>query len=81
MPTFDGKSEKFELFEDLFRMSLKIHNHPTEDDRMICFHSLMRGDALQAFIREMAHSEITWKNSDSFPKEVHKAPINGDREA
>ena len=29
MPTFDGKSEKFQLFEDLFQTSLKIHNpHP-----------------------------------------------------
>ena len=26
MPTFDGKTEKFELFEDLFQTSLKIHN-------------------------------------------------------
>ena len=26
MPTFDGKSEKFELFEDLFETSKKIHN-------------------------------------------------------
>ena len=26
MPTFDGKSEKFELFEDLFQTSLKTHN-------------------------------------------------------
>ena len=26
MPTFDGKSEKFKLFEDLFQTSLKIHN-------------------------------------------------------
>ena len=26
MPTFDGKSEKFELFENLFHRSLKIHN-------------------------------------------------------
>ena len=26
MPTFDGKSEKLELFEDLFHASLKIHN-------------------------------------------------------
>ena len=32
MPTFDGKSEKFELFEDLFRTSLKIHNQLTEED-------------------------------------------------
>ena len=30
MPTFDGKSEKFELFEDLFQINLKIHNQLTE---------------------------------------------------
>ena len=33
MPTFDGKSEKFELFEGPFQTSLKIHNQLTEDDR------------------------------------------------
>ena len=49
MPTFDGNSEKFELFEDLFQTSLKIHNQLTEDDRINYFHSLMRGDALQIF--------------------------------
>ena len=49
MPTFDGKSEKFELFEDLFQTSLKIHNQLTEEDRINYFHSLMRGDALQTF--------------------------------
>ena len=49
MPTFDGKPEKFELFEDLFQTSLKIHNQLTEDDRINYFHSLMRGDALQTF--------------------------------
>ena len=47
MPTFDGKSEKFELFEDLFQTSLKIHNQVTEEDKINYFHSLMRGDALQ----------------------------------
>ena len=49
MPTFDGKSEKFELFEDLFQASLKIHNQLTEEDKVNYFHSLMRGDALQTF--------------------------------
>ena len=49
MPTFDGKSEKFELFQDLFQTSLKIHNQLTEEDRINYFHSLMRGDALQTF--------------------------------
>ena len=49
MPTFDGKSEKFELFEDLFQTSLKIHNQLTEEDKIYYFHSNMRGDALQTF--------------------------------
>ena len=49
MPTFDGKSEKFALFEDLFQTSLKIQNQLTEDDRINYFHSRMRGDALQTF--------------------------------
>ena len=49
MPTFDGKTEKFALFEDLFQTSLKIHNQLTEDDRINYFHSLMSGDALQTF--------------------------------
>ena len=49
MPTFDGKPEKFELFEDLFQTSLKIHIQLTEEDRINYFHSLMRGDALQTF--------------------------------
>ena len=49
MPTFDGKSEKFELFEDLFQTSLKIHNQLTDEDKINYFLSLMRGDALQTF--------------------------------
>ena len=49
MPTFDGKSKKFELFEDLFQTSLKIHNQLTEEDKINYFHSLMRGDALPTF--------------------------------
>ena len=49
MPTFDGKSEQFELFEDLLQTSLQIHNQLTEGDKVNYFHSLMRGDALQTF--------------------------------
>ena len=49
MLTFDGKSEKFELFEDLFQTSLKIHNQLTEENKINYYHSLMRGDALQTF--------------------------------
>ena len=49
MPTFDGKTEKFEMFEDLFQTSLKIHNQLTEEDKVNYFHSLMQGDTLQTF--------------------------------
>ena len=49
MPTFEGKSKKFELFEDLFQTSVKIHNQLREGDKIYYFHSLMRGDALQTF--------------------------------
>ena len=47
LATFDGKSEKFELFEDLFRKIIKMYPHLTELQKK--FHSLLRGDALQAF--------------------------------
>ena len=47
MPTFDGKSENIELFEDVFETSLKIHNQLTEEENLNYLHSLMRGDALQ----------------------------------
>ena len=59
MPTFDGKSEKFELFEDLFQTSLKIHNQLTQEDKINYFHPLMRGDALQTF------ENITTPNRES----------------
>ena len=49
MPTLDGKSQKFELFENLLQTSLKIHIQLTEEDRINYIHSLMRGDALQTF--------------------------------
>ena len=49
MPTFDGKPDKFELFEDLFQIKLKIHNQLTEEDKINYFHPLIRGDALQTF--------------------------------
>ena len=47
-PVFDGKSEKFELFEDLFRNNIKKHPHLTEIQKINYFHSLLRGSALQA---------------------------------
>ena len=59
MPTFDGKSEKFELFEDLFQTSLKIHNELTENDRINYFHCLMRGMRYKLLRTLMAQPEGT----------------------
>ena len=49
IPTFDGKNEKFELFEDLFRNNIRMHPQLTEIQRINYFHSLLRGKALQGF--------------------------------
>ena len=79
MPTFDRKSEKFELFEDLIQTSLKIHNQLTEEDRITYFHSLMRGDALQTFKNINGPTRESFgRNSGSFSKEICKTPIGGD---
>ena len=49
LPVFDGKSEKFELFEDLFRNNIKMYPHLTEIQKINYFHLLLRGNALQAY--------------------------------
>ena len=47
--TFDGKSEKFELFEDLFHTMIKMQPAMTEQIKINHFHSLLRKGALQTF--------------------------------
>ena len=47
--TFDGKSEKFELFEDLFLTMIKMQPDMTEQMKINHFHSLLRKNALQTF--------------------------------
>ena len=47
--TFDGKSEKFELFEDLFHTMIKMQPTMTEQMKINHFHSLLRKGALQTF--------------------------------
>ena len=49
LPVFDGKSEKFQLFKDLFRNNIKMYSHITEIQKIFYFHSLLRGNTLQAF--------------------------------
>ena len=47
--TFDGKSEKFELFEDLSHTMIKVQPAMTEQMKINHFHSLLRKGALQTF--------------------------------
>ena len=47
--TFDGKSENFELFEDLFHTMIKMQPEMTEQMKINHFHSLLRKNALQTF--------------------------------
>ena len=47
--TFDGKSEKFELFEDLFHTMIKMQPEMTEQLKINHFHSVLRKNALQTF--------------------------------
>ena len=47
--TFDGKSEKFELFEDFFHTMIKMQPVMTEQLKINHFHSLLRKGALQTF--------------------------------
>ena len=49
MPTFDGRNDKFEHFEDLFMTSLKVYPNTSEEEQIHYFHSLLRGDALQTY--------------------------------
>ena len=47
--TYDGKSEKFELFEDLFYTMIKMQPDMTETMKINHFNSLLRKNALQTF--------------------------------
>ena len=47
--SFDGKNEKFELFEDLFHTMLKMQPGMTEQMKINHFHATLRKDALQTF--------------------------------
>ena len=63
MPTFDGKSEKFELFKGFFQARLKNHNQLTEVDRINYFYSPMRGMRYKHLKTLMAQPERTWEKS------------------
>ena len=47
--TFDGKSEKFDLLEDLFHTMIKMQPEMSEQMKINHFHSLLRENALRKF--------------------------------
>ena len=56
---FDGKSEKFELFEDLFHTMLKMQPEMTEAMKINHSHAHLRKDALQTFRNISASNKKT----------------------
>ena len=56
---FDGKNEKFELFEDLFHTMLKMQPEMTEAMKINHFHAHLRKEALQTFRKISASNKKT----------------------
>ena len=56
---FDGKNEKFELFEDLFHTMLKMQPEMTEAMKLNHFHAHLRKEALQTFRNISASNKKT----------------------
>ena len=54
---FDGKNDKFELFEDLFETMLGKQPEMTEAMKIIQFHSHLRKYALQTFRNKIASNK------------------------
>ena len=73
-PTFDGKSEKFQLFEHLFQTNLKKHNQPTEVDKINYFHSHMHSDALQTFKNVSSRNRETLKEILTVFRRIYVKP-------
>ena len=79
MPTFDGKSEKFELFENLFQRSFEIHNQLMEEGKINYFHSLMRGDVLQTFENTTTPNREKLGEILTVFRRIRETPVNGYR--
>ena len=56
---FDGKNEKFGLFEDLFHTMLKMQPEMTEAMKINHFHAHLRKEALQTFRNKSASNKKT----------------------
>ena len=77
MPTFDRKSEKFEVFEGFFEASLKIPNQLTDENR-IKVYIFSRGPMRCRHSKTLAaQPNRTGTNSSSFPQKKCQASVNG----
>ena len=56
---FDGRDEKFEFFEDLFHIMLKMQPEMTEAMKINHFHAHLRKEALQTFRKISAINKKT----------------------
>ena len=63
MPTFDGKTEKFELFEDLFQTSLKVHPQIGANENTVF--------SLTTARRRLANIQEYDQNNQNQPKRHH----------
>ena len=59
--TFDGKSKKFELFEDLFYTMIKMQPDMTEPMKINHFHSLLRKMRYRPFVTSTLPIDKPWK--------------------
>ena len=81
MPVFDGKSEKFELFEDPSQTSARFHNRLNEDNGIKYFHTLMKKEALQTFKNisspnweSLGELLTVFRRKNKFQRHVFKPP-------
>ena len=61
--TFDGKTEKFELFEDLFHTMIKMQPDLTETMKINHFHSLLRKNAYKFSVTSIRQTGKLWRTS------------------
>ena len=74
MPTFNGRNDKHEHFEDLFMTSLKVYPNISEEEQIHYFHSLLRDEALQTY-RNMTDTNRA-SLEDIIPAQICTPPIN-----
>ena len=73
--TFDSKSEKFEVLEDLFYTMIKIQPDMTETVKIDFFHSLMLKNALQTSVISPRQIDKLGKHIGCIPKKIRQTLV------